>query len=85
MATSSFIASADPRSPYFSKLREQNLPAEHLLARRVELFTLAILGQLRATANWHAIAREWLYGDPPATPLGEAEAEFYAARAVPAG
>jgi hypothetical protein len=43
----------------------------------MEGLTLAVLGQLEATANWHRIAREWLYGDPPATPLGEAEASFF--------
>jgi hypothetical protein len=48
-----------------------------MFARRMEGLTLAVLGQLEATANWHRIAREWLYGDPPATPLGEAEASFF--------
>ena len=44
------------------------------LARRLELFTQALLGQLGASANWHRIAREWMYGEPPATELGELEA-----------
>jgi hypothetical protein len=39
-----------------------------------------VLGQLEATANWHRIAREFLYGDPPQTELGRQEAEFFAAR-----
>ena len=34
--------------------------------------------QLRARANWHRIAREWMYGDEPVTELGREEAEFYA-------
>ena len=33
--------------------------------------------QLRAPANWHRIAREWMYGDEPVTELGREEAEFY--------
>jgi len=37
----------------------------------------AVLSQLRASANWHRIAREWMYGDEPVTELGRAEAEFY--------
>jgi hypothetical protein len=37
-----------------------------------------VLGQLHARANWHRIAREWMYGDPPATELGRQEAAFYA-------
>ena len=75
-ATASMIQSADPRSPYFRKFKWQHLPPEHLFARRTELFTLALLGQLGAAANWHRIAREWTYGDPPVTELGELEAEF---------
>ena len=39
-----------------------------------------MLGQLGATANWHRIAREWLFGDPPSTPLGELEAAFHGTR-----
>ena len=50
---------------------------EHLFGRRMEMLTLAVLSQLRAQANWHRIAREWMYGDEPVTELGHAEAAFY--------
>jgi predicted unusual protein kinase regulating ubiquinone biosynthesis (AarF/ABC1/UbiB family) len=79
MATRALIESAAPQGAYFRKIRHQNLPSEHVLARRLELLTEALLGQLHARANWHRIAREWMYGDPPATELGELEAGFYAA------
>jgi predicted unusual protein kinase regulating ubiquinone biosynthesis (AarF/ABC1/UbiB family) len=36
------------------------------------------LAALRATANWHRIAREWIYDDPPVAELGRQEAEFFA-------
>jgi hypothetical protein len=36
-----------------------------------------VLWQLRAGADWGAIAGEYLHGEPPATALGEAEAEFF--------
>ena len=52
--------------------------ADHLFGRRLETLTLAVLGQLRAKANWHRIAREWVYGDEPVTELGRQEAEFLA-------
>jgi hypothetical protein len=58
--------------------RHQQLPSDHLLARRLELFTQALLGQLGAGANWHRIAREWIYGEPPVTELGALEATFAA-------
>ena len=36
-----------------------------------------VIAQLHARGNFHRIAREWYYGDPPATALGREEAEFY--------
>jgi hypothetical protein len=36
--------------------------------------------QLRAGADWGAIAAEYLHGAPPATPLGQAEADFFERR-----
>ena len=35
-----------------------------------------VLSRLRATADWGAIAAEYLHGEPPATELGRAEADF---------
>jgi predicted unusual protein kinase regulating ubiquinone biosynthesis (AarF/ABC1/UbiB family) len=66
-----------PHSRFWELMRRQTIPPQTMFARRMEGLTLAVLGQLEATANWHRIAREWLYGDPPATPLGEAEASFF--------
>ena len=78
IATEVMIESSDPRSRHFRHMRHQDMRAEHLFGRRMEMLTLAVLSQLRATANWHRIAREWIYGDPPVTELGREEAEFYA-------
>jgi predicted unusual protein kinase regulating ubiquinone biosynthesis (AarF/ABC1/UbiB family) len=77
LATQVMIESADPRSTHFREMRHQTLIPEHLFGRRMEVLTLAALSQLRARANWHRIAREWMYGDPPVTELGRQEAEFY--------
>jgi predicted unusual protein kinase regulating ubiquinone biosynthesis (AarF/ABC1/UbiB family) len=82
IATHVMIESADPRSSHFRHMRHQDMRPEHLFGRRMELLTLAVLGQLRATANWHRIAREWMYGDEPVTELGRQEAEFYARAAA---
>jgi predicted unusual protein kinase regulating ubiquinone biosynthesis (AarF/ABC1/UbiB family) len=79
IATQVMIDMSDPRSQHFSQMRHETLPADHLFGRRVETLTLAVLGQLRSRANWHRIAREWMYGDDPVTDLGRQEAEFYAA------
>jgi predicted unusual protein kinase regulating ubiquinone biosynthesis (AarF/ABC1/UbiB family) len=80
-ATQVMIDMSDPRSEYFGDLRHENAPPDHIFGRRMEVLTLAVMSQLRATGNFNRIAREWFYGDPPATELGEQEAEFYAAAA----
>ena len=80
-ATQVMIDMSDPRSEYFGDLRHENAPPDHIFGRRMEVLTLAVMSQLRATGNFNLIAREWFYGDPPATELGEQEAEFYAGHA----
>ncbi|MDE3069442.1 MAG: AarF/ABC1/UbiB kinase family protein [Acidobacteriota bacterium] len=82
MATQVMIESADPRSSHFREMRHQTIRPEHLFGRRMEMLTLAALSQLRPRCNWHRIAREWMYGDEPATELGRQEAAFYAASGV---
>ena len=77
LATQVMIESADVRSSHFREMRHQTILPEHLFGRRMEVLTLAALSQLRARANWHRIAREWMYGDEPVTELGRQEADFY--------
>ncbi|MGC2372472.1 MAG: AarF/ABC1/UbiB kinase family protein [Solirubrobacteraceae bacterium] len=77
IATEVMIESSDPRSSHFREMRHQTIQPEHLFGRRMEMLTLAVLSQLRASANWHRVAREWMYGDAPVTELGREEKEFY--------
>jgi predicted unusual protein kinase regulating ubiquinone biosynthesis (AarF/ABC1/UbiB family) len=74
------VDAGDPRSDYWDLMKRGTLPADALLARRMEALTLGVLGQLNATANWRRIMSEWLYDGPPATPLGVAEADFHQRR-----
>jgi predicted unusual protein kinase regulating ubiquinone biosynthesis (AarF/ABC1/UbiB family) len=76
-ATQVLIDMSDPRSEYFGYLRHESAPPDHIFGRRMEVLTLAVIAQLHARGNFHRIAREWFYGDPPATELGREEAEFY--------
>jgi hypothetical protein len=62
-------------------MRHENVPADHVFAQRMAGLTFAVLGQLGATGNWHRMSREFVYGDPPATPLGEQDAAFWDSRA----
>jgi len=80
LATEVLIQMSDPRSRHFGTMRHETLPPDHLFGRRLEVLTLAVISQLRARGNWHRIAREWTYGDEPATELGRQEAAFLASR-----
>ena len=80
LATTIVFDFSDPRAGRLQQIRHERLPAEHLLGRRLEMMTLAVMSELRPRANWFRIAREWLYGDPPQTELGRLEAEYYAGR-----
>jgi predicted unusual protein kinase regulating ubiquinone biosynthesis (AarF/ABC1/UbiB family) len=82
IATEVMIESSDPRSSHFREMRHQRIQPEHLFGRRMEMLTLAVLSQLRASNNWHRIAREWMYGDAAVTELGREEEEFYARTGV---
>ena len=65
---------SDPRSDFYALMRRENVPANELMGRRMEIGVLAVLGQLRARRNWHRIAREWWFGDEPSTELAGASA-----------
>jgi hypothetical protein len=80
LVTQVLIDSGDPRSPHWELMRRATIPPDAVLARRMEGLVLGVLGHLGATANWHRIAREWLFGDPPSTPLGELEADYFGER-----
>jgi predicted unusual protein kinase regulating ubiquinone biosynthesis (AarF/ABC1/UbiB family) len=84
--TSEFAAevlrsTTDPRSPYNGVLRQLNLPPDYLLLNRIQWGLNSVLAQLDAEADWQAIRDEYVDPDaPPATPLGELDAAWWASR-----
>jgi predicted unusual protein kinase regulating ubiquinone biosynthesis (AarF/ABC1/UbiB family) len=68
---------SSPRSEYFEAMRRQTIPPQALLIRRMEGLVLAVLGDLKAGADWHALAREYWEGAPPSTPLGKQDVAFW--------
>jgi predicted unusual protein kinase regulating ubiquinone biosynthesis (AarF/ABC1/UbiB family) len=58
------------------------LPADDLMLNRMGIGVVAVLGQLGVTRNWHRMARESWFGDPPATEMGAAEEEFFRKRGI---
>ncbi len=69
-----------PRSPYFGVMRRLRMPPPTLLLRRMELQVLWLLGELRAGADWGAIAAEYHSGDAATTVLGREDRAFFAGR-----
>jgi predicted unusual protein kinase regulating ubiquinone biosynthesis (AarF/ABC1/UbiB family) len=72
----------DPTGPYGPIIKAANLPASFVVIQRINLGLMAILGDLRATANFRGIANElwpWVDG-APSTEMGKAEADWLATR-----
>jgi predicted unusual protein kinase regulating ubiquinone biosynthesis (AarF/ABC1/UbiB family) len=72
----------DANGPYSHVARAANIPPAFVITQRINLGLTAVLGRLRATANFRRIAEElWPFvGAPPSTPMGEAEAAWLADR-----
>jgi len=70
----------DQRSAIKNQVNQFTVPPESILIRRMHGVVAIVLHNLRAGADWGAIAAEYLHGEPPATPLGQQEADFLARR-----
>jgi predicted unusual protein kinase regulating ubiquinone biosynthesis (AarF/ABC1/UbiB family) len=68
---------AERRANVREQMNQFALPPETVLIRRMHGIVAVVLWQLRAGADWGAIAAEYLHAAPPATALGEAEASFF--------
>ena len=67
---------AEQRAAIRVQVNQFSVPPESILIRRMHGIVAVVLEQLRAGADWGAIAAEYLHGAAPATPLGLAEADF---------
>jgi len=75
----------DERAAMKTQVNQFTVPPDSILIRRMHAIVAVVLQQLRAGADWGAIAAEYLHGEMPATPLGQAEADFFARRGRRAG
>jgi predicted unusual protein kinase regulating ubiquinone biosynthesis (AarF/ABC1/UbiB family) len=73
-------ADSQQRSAIKQQVNQFTVPPEAILIRRMHGIVAIVLTALRAGADWGAIAAEYLRGAPPATPLGQAEAEYLVRR-----
>ena len=69
----------DVRSPVAQYAR---IPKSYVVLQRINLGLFGLLGEMKATANWRAIAEEiWPFMQaPPSTPMGAAELPWLASR-----
>jgi predicted unusual protein kinase regulating ubiquinone biosynthesis (AarF/ABC1/UbiB family) len=60
------------------------IPRPYVILQRINLGLFAILGEMRATADWRGISEEiWPFTKaPPSTPMGEAEVPWLASREI---
>ncbi len=72
--------SSSPRSDFFGEMKRETVPPQALLIRRMEGLVLAVLGELRAGADWSWLGAEYFDDAPPSTPLGDEDAAFWGAR-----
>ena len=70
----------EQRAAIKTQVNQFTVPPEAILIRRMHGVVAIVLHNLRAGADWGAIAAEYLHAGPPATPLGQAEAEFVSGR-----
>ena len=70
------------QGPFRDIMKWTNLPPAFVVLQRINLGLYAILGRLRATANWRLIAEElWPMTDgAPSTELGRLEHEWWLSR-----
>jgi predicted unusual protein kinase regulating ubiquinone biosynthesis (AarF/ABC1/UbiB family) len=71
-------AMLDPSPEAIRLARSMKVPPDEIWFRRMSVGVFAVLGHLRASANWHRLAREYIFGDEPRTELGRAERELFA-------
>jgi predicted unusual protein kinase regulating ubiquinone biosynthesis (AarF/ABC1/UbiB family) len=69
-------AGAEQEAAFREQAGRFTLPPETMLIRRMHALVAIVLTRLRASADWGAIAAEYLHDEPPATPLGKAEAAW---------
>src|SRR4051812_12042396 len=72
------------RATHGDAVKYADMPARWTILQRINVGLIAILGRIRAEANFRRIAEElWPITDaPPSTPLGQAEAEWWASRSA---
>ncbi|NKY18432.1 AarF/ABC1/UbiB kinase family protein [Tsukamurella spumae] len=81
-ARDAVITATLPAGGFFDKFEGQMLQEAHALGRRTDMSTVALLGELRATAAWRDVACEVLDIAGPTTAMGHEIAHWRARRGI---
>ncbi len=65
-----------PEGRFAGFQKKLNMPRDFVFVNRIQWGAYSVLAELGAEANWHRIHREFVFGDAPATALGEQEIAF---------
>jgi hypothetical protein len=71
---------SEQRAAMRMQVKQFTVPPESILIGRMHGIVAVVLEQLRADADWGAIAAEYAHGAAPANQLGQGEADFVARR-----
>jgi hypothetical protein len=70
-------------SEYWTLIGNETIRADSRSSNRIPGTTPAVSGQLQASATWHRVTSERLYGSPASSAPGEAKAEFFSLASAP--
>lgn len=65
-----------PTGKFEGMTKKMNMPPDFVFVNRIQWGVYSILAKLGATKNWHSIHREYVYGEPALTELGQQERVF---------
>jgi len=71
-----------PGGKFSGMQKQMTMPGHFVFVNRIQWGVFSILGHLGARQNFHRIHREFLFGEPPSTPLGTADHAYWSARGI---
>jgi predicted unusual protein kinase regulating ubiquinone biosynthesis (AarF/ABC1/UbiB family) len=71
-----------PEGRFSGMQKRMTMPGDFVFVNRIQWGVFSILGRLGAQRNFHRIHREYLWGEPPQTAIGEEDRAYWARRGV---
>jgi predicted unusual protein kinase regulating ubiquinone biosynthesis (AarF/ABC1/UbiB family) len=71
-----------PEGRFAGMQKRMTMPGDFVFVNRIQWGVFSILGRLGAKRNFHRIHREYLWGEPAWTPLGEEDQAYWEKRGI---